>query len=157
MEQNSDNKKRKKKLLFLVFSLIVVTIGMVVAIALIASKQDEPEIDPRSFEEIFWDSETAEEAIATFQKKIDATSDPEQKASLYAERAETLFEYFHETDLKTNQIISDAKNADDIIKSSSSAYRLYSYLRNFGETEEADVYLAIYLDRSREERGQNDY
>ncbi len=90
---------------------------MVVAIILVVSKPAEPEIDPRSFEEIFWDSETAEEAISEFQKKIDAIADPEQKAKLYTERANFLFLNFSTENIFTNQILNDALKAEEIFPS----------------------------------------
>lgn len=133
MESKKDN-NRKRKLIVLISLLLVVIVGMIVAIILIMSKPTEPEIDSRSFEEIFWNSETAEDAIEEFQKKIDATADPEQKAELYSERAEMLFILFSNERLYSKQILKDAENAYTAnMENLKYLYQLNNYCTYFSE------------------------
>lgn len=103
---------KKKNIIILVVSLAI--LGAIIAtICVFLLKTQPAEIDPRSFEEIFWDSETSEEAIETFQKKIDATPDPIEKADLYNERSNYLF--LNATDeTHKDQIIYDAEESNKL-------------------------------------------
>lgn len=153
MEQEQSNPKKqerkKKTLIFILTTLLVAVI--IITIILIASrtKSDETNIDPRSFEEIFWDSETAEEAIATFQKKIDQTNDIEQQAQFYLERADFLFEMPRNEvgHLFQNQIISDATKSDKINPTPETAGKISNYYRIFNMYEESQNYMNIFYER----------
>ena len=141
-------KHNKKKKIIIIFSGLVI-LCIVLTILIIILKPKAPEIDPRSFEEMFWDSETSDEAIELFQKKIDATPEPEEKAELYNERAEALFK-MNLPEIFKNQILEDALAADDLQLTPRNASILKNYYHNFNDEEKEKYYEEEFYKRIEE-------
>jgi len=139
--------KNKKRLKFiLIFSIVALLIVAVILSLFFLFPNRTEELDQRSFEEMFWDSETADEAIETFQKKIDATKDPEEKAALYYERAEYLSRISRGTDFYPELIMDDLTQAFEIYPNPDLAYNIYAILYSYDFKDQAVYYLDKYYE-----------
>lgn len=143
-----DSKAGKKKKILIVSLISALTATLVVLFVFLLPNLFKPteEIDPRSFEEMFWDSETTDEAIETFQKKIDATKDPEEKAALYYERAEYLSKISRGTDFYPELIMDDLTQAFEMYPNPDLAYSIYAILYSYDFKDQAVYYLDKYYE-----------
>ena len=93
------------------------------------------------------------EYINHFQTVIDSTNDDELKAEYYLARAGGLYDYGLQNgdlDAHREQILIDAKKAEELAPSIGSAYALYVYEDAFGESELAAYYEGLFDKRSAE-------
>lgn len=144
----------KKTKNLIIISLVIAIVGVLIAmIFIIKDKIDSPKIEdnPRSFEEIFWESNTAEEAITNFQKIIDDTPNADKKAKLLEERAETLYIISSSENIFKEQILKDALEADSLVKTARTASILKDYYHNFGDEEKAKYYETLFYNRVEKE------
>jgi len=143
---------KKKSTIIAFIAIMVVSLSVALIFILRSPAEPLPETDPRSFEEIFWESDTVDEAIEIFDKKISSAPTPEEKANLYTERSKFLFELpFNDENTFKDKILSDLLEADSLEKSPDSAYILYDRYSFFGDKEKSEYYLNLYYDRIQKE------
>ena len=148
MEPKNENKGRKKKLIILISALVLVIIGMVVAIILVVSKPAEPEINPRSFEEMFWDSETSDEAIQKSNEQLEKIQNVEAKIQLLEDRYNFL-DRLEKTEEYQKQKLKDALLIDELQPTYISANRLMIYYLEIDDIENYEKYLNLYYERAK--------
>ncbi len=105
------------------------------------------------------EKEGVDEYIRQFQKVIDSADDSELKAEYLIARAAGLFDYDLSEDNNyshRNQILADAKEAERIAPSISSAAALYDYSDVFGDEESASYYEDLFTQRIESYNNAND-
>lgn len=88
--------------------------------------------------------------IETYQQKIDSESNKYIKAQYYLNRAASLYTYDTNEDnsfAHSEQILSDAYNAEKLYPDANSAYAIFSYEAEFGDDEKANEYEKIADER----------
>lgn len=144
--------KKTKNIIIVLLALAI--IGVLAAIIFVTKiKTTSPKIEnvSHSFEEVFWESDTVEEAITNFQTIIDNTSNTDEKAKLLEERAETLYLISNSENIFREQILKDALEADSLVKTARSASILKDYYHNFGDEEKANYYETLFYNRVEKE------
>jgi hypothetical protein len=88
--------------------------------------------------------------IETYQQKIDSESNKYVKAQYYLNRAVSLYTYDTNEEnsfAHSEQILSDAYNAEKLYPDANSAYAIFSYEAEFGDDEKANEYEKIADER----------
>ena len=88
--------------------------------------------------------------IETYQQKIDSESNKYVKAQYYLNRAVSLYTYDTNEGnsfAHSEQILSDAYNAEKLYPDANSAYAIFSYEAEFGDDEKANEYEKIADER----------
>ena len=88
--------------------------------------------------------------IETYQQKIDSESNKYVKAQYYLDRAVSLYTYDTNEEnsfAHSEQILSDAYNAEKLYPDANSAYAIFSYEAEFGDDEKANEYEKIADER----------
>ena len=170
--RNSFLQNNKKKLIVVAAGGVLVVVAIVVSVVLFfapndgllsyseeekveALLQDEEATPNTIIAELDYilEEKGANEYINHFQTVINATNDNELKAEYYLARERSLYDYGlrnDNLDVYKEQILADAKEAEELIPSIGSAYALYVYGNAFGESELAAYYEDLFDERSAE-------
>ena len=162
----------KKKLIIVAVGGVLVVVAIVISLVLFfapndgslsyseeekveALLQDEEATPDTIIAELDYilEEKGVDEYINHFQTVIDATNDNELKAEYYLARARSLYDYGLQNgdlDVYKEQILADAKEAEELAPSIGSAYALYVYGGAFGESELAAHYEGLFDERSAE-------
>lgn len=171
--QPAKSKKLPYVLLMIIVALLMLGVGIFIGLNLVKSNDtiaeseaqkttndslnlpisDEKQSETDAYMDEVWailQESGPDTYIETYQQKIDSESNKYVKAQYYLNRAVSLYTYDTNEEnsfAHSEQILSDAYNAEKLYPDANSAYAIFSYEAEFGDDEKANEYEKIADER----------
>ena len=171
--QHAKSKKLPYVLLMIIVALLMLGVGIFIGLNLVKSNDtiaeseaqettndslnvslsDEKQSEIDAYMDEVWailQESGPDTYIETYQQKIDSESNKYVKAQYYLNRAVSLYTYDTNEGnsfAHSEQILSDAYNAEKLYPDANSAYAIFSYEAEFGDDEKASEYEKIADER----------
>ena len=171
--QHAKSKKLPYVLLMIIVALLMLGVGIFIGLNLVKSNDtiaeseaqettndslnvplsDEKQSEIDTYMDEMWailQESGPDTYIETYQQKIDSESNKYVKAQYYLNRAVSLYTYDTNEGnsfAHSEQILSDAYNAEKLYPDANSAYAIFSYEAEFGDDEKASEYEKIADER----------